>query len=318
MKRIFSSGALIALAAAATVGAAFSGTDARAQSYPSKPVTLVVPYKAGGSTETMARLLAKAMSNSLGQNVIVKTRPGGGGAVGATFVAGAPADGHTIMFTTISSLTFDPMVNKEIKYTTDSFKFPAGISEYQMAFVALPDKPFKTLAELVEYSKKNPGLNVADQGGMSRAFINYIAAKEGVKWTAIPTRGGGEMVPFLLGGKIDFAWSGGVHQKYGDKMIVLASMLSHRLAASPDVPSVQELYGISMPGAAVLAVPKDTPDDIVAKIEAAAKAAMDDADFTQVLEKLKFPKKFVSAADMKTQVKETLEGLKTVVEATQT
>ena len=317
MKRIFSSGALIALAAAVTVSAAFSGTDARAKSYPTKPVTLIVPYKAGGSTETMARLLAKAMSTSLGQNVIVKTRPGGGGAVGATFVAGAPADGHTIMFTTISSLTFDPMVNKEIKYTTDSFKFPAGISEYQMAFVALPDKPFKTLAELVEYSKKNPGLNVADQGGMSRAFINYIAAKEGVKWTAIPTRGGGEMVPFLLGGKIDFAWSGGVHQKYGDKMIVLASMLSHRLAASPDVPSVQELYGISMPGAAVLAGPKDTPDDIVAKIEAAATAAMDDADFTQVLEKLKFPKKFVSAADMKTQVKETLEGLKTVVEATQ-
>jgi tripartite-type tricarboxylate transporter receptor subunit TctC len=72
-----------------------------------------------------------------------------------------------------------------------------------------------------------------------------------------------------------------------------------------------------MPGAAVLAVPKDTPDDVVAKIEAAAKAAMDDADFTQVLEKLKFPKKFVSAEDMKTQVKETLEGLKTVVEATQ-
>jgi tripartite-type tricarboxylate transporter receptor subunit TctC len=317
MKRIFSSGALIALAAAVTAGAALLGADARAQSYPTKPVSLIVPFKAGGSTETMARLLAKAMSTSLGQNVIVKTRPGGGGAVGATFVAGAPADGHTIMFTTISSLTFDPMVNKEIKYTTDSFKFPAGISEYQMAFVALPDKPFKTLKELVEYSKKNPGLNVADQGGMSRAFINYIAAREGVKWTAIPTRGGGEMVPFLLGGKIDFAWSGGVHQKYGDKMIVLASMLSHRLAASPDVPSVQELYGISMPGAAILAVPKDTPDDIVAKIEAAAKAAMDDADFTQVLEKLKFPKKFVSTADMKAQVKETLEGLKTVVAATQ-
>ena len=89
---------------------------------------------------------------------------------------------------------------------------------------------------------------------VTRPAIAAIAAKEGVKWTAIPTRGGGEMVPFLLGGKIDFAWSGGVHQKYGDKMIVLASMLSHRLAASPDVPSVQELYGISMPGAAVLAV----------------------------------------------------------------
>jgi tripartite-type tricarboxylate transporter receptor subunit TctC len=138
-----------------------------------------------------------------------------------------------------------------------------------------------------------------------------------VKWTAIPTRGGGEMVPFLLGGKIDFAWSGGVHQKYGDKMIVLASMLSHRLAASPDVPSVQELYGISMPGAAILAVRKGTPDAVVAKIEAAAKTAMDDPDFTKVLEKLKFPKKFVSTADMVKLVADTVKGLKTVIEATQ-
>ena len=221
------------------------------------------------------------------------------------------------MFTTISSLTFDPMVNKQIKYSVDSFKFPAGVTEYQMAFVALPDKPYKTLKELVEYAKKNPGLNAADQGGMSRAFINYIAKKENVKWTAIPTRGGGEMVPFLLGGKIDFAWSGGVHQKYGDKMNVLASMLSHRLAAAPNAPSVQELYGISMPGAAVIGVPKDTPDAIVSKIEGAVKASMDDADFANVLGKLKFPKKFVSAADMKTLVSETVKGLKTVVEATQ-
>jgi tripartite-type tricarboxylate transporter receptor subunit TctC len=322
MKRILQFGSLRALSAVLafgvlSLGVASSANDALAETFPSKPVTMIVPFKAGGSTETMARLLAKAMSDSLGQNVIVQTRPGGGGAVGATHVAGAPADGYTIMFTTIASLTFDPMANKEIQYSADSFKYVAGVSEYQMAFVALPDRPYKTLAELIAYSKKNPGLNVADQGGMSRAFINYIAAKEGLKWTAIPTRGGGEMVPFLLGGKIDFAWSGGVHQKYGDKMVVLASMLSHRLAASPDAPSVKELYGISMPGAAVIAVPKDTPDDVVAKLEAAVKASMDDADFTAILEKLKFPKAFVSTADMKTLVADTVAGLKTVVEATQ-
>lgn len=277
---------------------------------------MIVPFKAGGSTETMARLLAKAMAKPLGKNVIVQTRPGGGGAVGATYVAQGSKDGHTIMFTTVSSLTYDPMVNKQIKYATDSFTYVAGVSEYQMAFVALPGKPYKTLKELVEYTKKNPGLNVADQGGMSRAFINFIAKKEGVKWTAIPTRGGGEMVPFLLGGKIDFAWSGGVHQKYGDKMVVLASMLSHRLAASPDAPSVQELYGISMPGAAVIAVAKGTPAAVVAKIEAAVKASMDDADFTKILGKLKFPKKFVGTADMEAEVKKIVAGLKTVVDAT--
>lgn len=316
MKNLARTSLLFGVAASMAFGATLFAGQANASSYPSKPVKLIVPFKAGGSTETMARLLGKAMSKSLGQNVIVQTRPGGGGAVGATFVSGSPADGYTILFTTIASLTYEPLANDQIKYTANSFKYPAGISEYQMAFVALPDKPYKTLAELVAYTKKNPGLNAADQGGMSRAFINYIAKKEGVEWTAIPTRGGGEMVPFLLGGKIDFAWSGGVHQKYGDKMNVLASMLSHRLAAAPDVPSVKELYGISMPGAAVLAVPKDTPDDIVAKIESAAKASMDDADFTKVLAKLKFPKKFVSTADMKVQVKETLAGLKTVIDAT--
>jgi tripartite-type tricarboxylate transporter receptor subunit TctC len=307
---------LAVLAIAGALAGITSSLPAHAADYPAKPVTMIVPYKAGGSTETMARLLAKAMGTALGQNVVVQTKPGGGGAVGATFVAQTHADGYTIMFTTISSLTFDPMVNKEIKYKTDSFKYVAGVTEYQMAFVGLPDKPYKTLKELVAYAKKNPGLNVADQGGMSRAFINYVAGKEGVKWTAIPTRGGGEMVPFLLGGKVDFAWSGGVHQKYGNKMIVLASMLSHRLAASPDVPSVQELYGISMPGAAVIAVPAATPDDVVAKIEGAVKAAMNDADFSGVLGKLKFPKKFVSTADMKKQVQETVKSLGTVVAAT--
>lgn len=317
MTRIHSFASILVAAGAAALAMTAQAGSSQAASYPTKPVTMIVPFKAGGSTETMARLLAQAMSKSLGQNVIVKTRPGGGGAVGATFIAQAPADGYNIMFTTISSLTYDPMVNKQIKYKADSFTYVAGVSEYQMAFVAVPGKPFKTLKELVAYTKKNPGLNVADQGGMSRAFINYIAKKEGIKWTAIPTRGGGEMVPFLLGGKIDFAWSGGVHQKYGDKMIVLASMLSHRLAASPDVPSVQELYGISMPGSAVIAVRKGTPDEIVAKIEAAVKASMDDPDFTKVLGKLKFPKMFVSTADMKDVVKKTVAGLKTVVDATQ-
>lgn len=303
---------ILALAAAtALVGV----SPAVAADFPSKPITLIVPYQAGGSTETMARLLAQAMGKALGGTVVVQTKPGGGGAVGATYVAGAPADGHTVMFTTISSLTYDPMVNKQIQYKTDSFKYVATVTEYQMALVALPDKPYKTLKELIEYSKKNPGLNVADQGGMSRAFINYVAKEEKLQWTAIPTRGGGEMVPFLLGNKVEFAWSGGVHQKYGDKMQVLASMLSHRLAAAPDAPSVQELYGISMPGAAVIAVPAATPDAIVAKLEAAVKASMDDPDFTQILQKLQFPKQFVGSAEMKKVVKDTVAGLKKVVAA---
>lgn len=306
-----------AIVLSASMVAVISMGAASAADYPSKPVKLIVPYKAGGSTETLARVFGKALGKALGNKVIVQTKPGGGGAVGATYVAKATADGYTLMLTTLTSVTFAPLTNKDIKYQTDSFRYIAAISQYQMAFVATPDKPYKSLKELIEYSKK-PGmsLNVADQSGISRAFINYVAKKEGVDWTAIPTRGGGEMVPFLLGGKIDFAWSGGVHQKYGDKMHVLASCLSDRLALAPDAPSFKELYGISMPGEMIIAGPAALPEDIVDKIEAAVKVAVDDADLAKIFDKLKFPKHFIGSEEMKNVVSDAVTNVKGVIAVT--
>lgn len=309
--------ALASLAAGALI--AFGGLAApavQAADYPNKPVTLVVPYKAGGSTETMAQVFSKALAKELGQKVIVKTRPGAGGAVGSTFVSKAAPDGYTIMFVAMAGLTWDPLTKEGLEFDLDSFRYIAGVTEYQMAFITTPDKPYGSLAELLQHSKAGNALNVADQGGISRAFINYIASQEGVDWTAIPTRGGGEMVPFLLGGKVDFAYSGGVHGKYGDKMLVLASCLSDRLAASPDAPSIKELYGISMPGNAVIVAPKGVPDNVAATLEAAIGRAMNDDDFADILGKLKFPKKFVTGADMQVVFDDVVSGLKRVVAAT--
>ena len=290
--------------------------SALAADYPAKPVTMIVPYKAGGSTETMAQVLSKALAKQLGGKVIVKTRPGGGGAVGATYVSKIKPDGYTIMFTTMTSVTSAPMLNPDLTYDYNSFTYIAGVTEYQMAFITTPDKPYKSFEELIEYSRKGNSLNVADQSGLSRLMINYIAKKEGLSWTAIPTRGGGEMVPFLLGGKVDFAWSGGVHQKYGDKMLVLASALSTRLKASPEAPSIKELYGVSMPGNALIAGPKGLPDDIVAKLEAAIKGALDDPDFEKILGKLKFPKAYLASDKMKVAVDEAVTVLEDVLSAT--
>jgi tripartite-type tricarboxylate transporter receptor subunit TctC len=289
---------------------------ATAAEYPSKPVTLVVPYKAGGSTETMAQVFSKALGRELDQKVIVKTRPGAGGAVGSTYVSKAAPDGYTIMFVALAGLTWDPLTKKGLEFDLDSFRYIAGVTEYQMAFISTPDQPYKSFAELIAYSKKGNALNVADQGGISKAFINYIAKKENIDWTPIPTRGGGEMVPFVLGGKVDFAYSGGVHGKYGDKMIVLASCLSGRLAASPEAPSIKESYGISMPGNAVIVAPKGTPDAVAMKLEGAIQRAMNDADFTKILGKLKFPKKFVDGQGMNSVFQEVVASLKQVVEAT--
>jgi tripartite-type tricarboxylate transporter receptor subunit TctC len=289
---------------------------AMAADYPTQPLTMIVPYKAGGSTETMARVLSKALSDELGQPVIVKTKPGAGGAVGATFTTQQANDGYTILFTTIHTLAYQPLANPDVTYTADDFSYIAGVTEGQFALVTTPDKPYTNLQELIEYAKANPGLNVADQGGISKTFVNYIAKREGLEWTAIPTRGGGEMVPFLLGGKVDLAYSGGLHQKYGEKMRVLASLLSHRLEANPDAPSVAELYGMSMPGDVVIVGPKGMDPVIVAQLESAVKAALDNPDFEKILGTIGFPKMFQSSAALSERIKVINQELTTVVDAT--
>ena len=299
--------------ALATVAASFAAGTAAA--YPDKPITLIVPYKAGGTTHTKSMVLSKALGKELGGTVVVKTRPGAGSAVGVTFLSKAKPDGHTIAYTDLGNLIWNPMTKKDVAYKVGDLRLIAGISEYQSALITTPDKPFKTLDELLAYSKTNP-VNVADMGGMSKVFLNYIAAKENVKWTAIPTRGGGEMVPFLLGGKIDFAFSGGIHQKHGEKMTVLASFLSDRLPTAPDAPSTKELYDIAMPGNSVIVAPAGLPDDIAMKIEAAVSASMDDPDFTKVLANIQFPKKFIPSAEISAFVAETYASLEEVLAAT--
>ena len=302
------------VAGAVALAGTMIAPEARAD-YPEKPVTLVVPYKAGGSTETMARLYSKALAAELGTKVIVRTRPGGGGAVGATEVAASAPDGYTLLFAATASLLWPPLAQK-VEFDLDSFTYVGQITEYQQAIVAKADAPFDTLQELVAHAKTN-SLNYADQSAMSRAYIDFIGSAEGVSWTGIPTKGGGEMVPFLLGGKIDFAWSGGIHNRYGEDMKVLASMNGTRLLASPDVPSIAELYGIAMPSQAVIVVPKGTPAEIVATLEAAVEKATTDADFADlVTNKLKFPVKFVGSQALSADIAETVAGLKTVVEKT--
>ena len=121
----------------------------------------------------------------------------------------------------------------------------------------------------------------------------------------------------ILGGKIDSAWSGGIHNRYPEKMKVIASMNPGPLLASPDVPSIIGKYGVSMPGQAVIVVPKGTPADVVAKLEVAVEGATKDADFRDlVLGKLKFPVTFIGSEEITSQIAETVKSLKVVIEKT--
>lgn len=296
------------------LSAIFTATPVIAE-YPEKPVTLLIPYKAGGSTETMARVYSIALGSALGQKVIVKTKPGAGGAIGATEVANAPADGYTLLFAAASTLLWPPLT-QDVEYDLDSFAYVGKITDYQQAIVAKADAPYDTLAELIEHAKTH-SLNYADQSSLSRKFIDFIGSEAGVSWTGIPTKGGGEMVPFLLGGKVDFAWSGGIHNRYGDKMKVVASMNGGRLLASPNTPSISETYGVSMPSQAVIVVPAGTPADVIATIESAMEKATHDTDFSDlVTNKLKFPVSYVGSAALTNDIGKVIEGLKLVMEKT--
>lgn len=309
--------ALLAFGAAGATALVAAGfvAPALAADYPSKPVTLVIPYRAGGSTETMGRIFSKALGKELGTKVIVRTRPGAGGAVGALEVSKKAPDGYNLLFAAAVSLLWHPLT-RSVGFDLDSFTYIGQITNYQQALIARQDAPFNTMKELLAHARTKR-LNYADQGPMQRAFVNFIGAREGVKWTGIPTKGGGEMVPFLLGGKVDFAWSGGIHQRFGDKMKVLLSFNSGRLAASPDVPSMQEQYGVSMPSQAVIVGPKGMDAAVVAKVEGAIQKAVGDKAFLDLLsKKLRFPATFVGHKGLTAQIQEVVVGMKRVIAAT--
>jgi len=305
-----------ALTGALTGAFAMASIGAAQAEYPDKPVTLIIPYKAGGSTETMGRVFAEALGDALGSQVIVRTRPGAGGAIGATEVAKAPADGYTLLFAASTAILWAPLT-QDVDYGPEDFTYISQITVYQQAIVARADAPFNTFEELIAHAKDNR-LNYADQGAVTKAFIDYLAKVEGVDWTGIPTKGGGEAMPFLLGGKVDFSYSGGVHSRYGDQMKVLMSLISERLAASPDVASIQELYGVAIPGQALIAGPAGLPADVVAKLEAAIAKAIEEPKFVElVTENLKFPIAYQNSADLTADIDRTNEGLKKVLEAIQ-
>ncbi|WP_160382486.1 tripartite tricarboxylate transporter substrate binding protein [Pseudooceanicola pacificus] len=287
----------------------------QAADFPAKPITMIVPYQAGGSIETMGRVFAEEMGGALGTKIILKTQPGAGGKIGTTAASKAAADGYTILFAPDLTVMWPPIA-EEVEYSLDSFDPIATVAETQMAIVASKKSGFKTLNDLIAASQGD-SLSYADQNAISRAYINFIAKKEGLDWIAVPTKGGGEMVPFLLGGKVDFAWSGGAHNRYLDDMVVLLGMTSEPLLASPDVPLMKDVYGVSMPAGASIWAPAGLPEDVRAALtEAAVTAAKSDAFVDLLVNKLSFPTAELTGDDLDAALSEVDANLRTVFEST--
>jgi tripartite-type tricarboxylate transporter receptor subunit TctC len=254
---------MLAGAAALTATAAHA-SRAAAQTYPSQNITLVVPFTPGGSTDILARLLGQRLEVALKYPVIVESRPGAGGSVGGTFAVN-PA--------LYPKLQYDPV---------KSFEPVSGIASVHNMLVVHPDVPAKTLQELIDYAKQNPGkLNYASGGIGSAAHIAMVALADraGISMTHVPYRGTAPAVTDLLGGRVQLTFTGAPnllqHVEAGAMRALAVSGLS-RLRGAPSVPTVAEsgFPGFEASQWYGIMVPAGTPKTVVDRLNTEIRTAM--------------------------------------------
>jgi tripartite-type tricarboxylate transporter receptor subunit TctC len=262
---------------------ALLSTPAAAQ-YPAKPITVIVPFAAGGPTDVIARLLGEPMSRTLGQPVIIENIGGAGGTIGMTRAAQAPPDGYTIAIGNMGTQSAAPALYPSLKYDPAKSFAQIGIVSYTpQAIVAKKATAAETLKEFIDYLRDNHAkLSYGHAGVGSIAHVAGLVfnAKFGFKPTLVPYRGTGPAIQDLVGGQLDYMVDQSLNvipQIKAGTIKVYAIAAPERLASLPDVPTTAE-GGTDFIFSAwnVMVAPKDTPADIVAKLTDALSKALDD------------------------------------------
>jgi len=271
-------------------GFGIAGTSpADAQSYPSRPVTLVVPFAPGGPTDTIARIIAERMRAPLGQPVVVENVTGAGGSIGVGRVVRAPADGYTVSVGNLSSHVFNGAIYTLQYDLLNDLEPVALLSSQPLMFVAKKSMPANDLKEFIAWLKANPGK--ASQGTPGAGTAAHIAGaflqiQTGTKFAFVPYRGTGPAMQDLVAGQIDFMIDTPTnslpHVRAGS-IKVYAVADRHRLDAAPDIPTVDEagLPGFYFAFWQALWVPKGTPKEIVGKLNAAVVETLADSNVRQ-------------------------------------
>ena len=265
---------------------------ARAQTWPSQTITLVVPFTPGGSTDILARLLGQKLTNALGQTVIIDSRPGAGGSIASAQVARAQPDGNTIIMGHIGTLSVNPSLYKNLPYDPiNSFAQISLIAKVHNVLVVNPAVPAHNVLELVAYAKQNPGkLNYASGGNGSAAHIATAAfmVATGTDLVHVPYRGTAPAVTDLLGGQIQLMMTGAPavlpHVAAGTLRPLGVSSLT-RLPAAPDIPPIAEA---GVPGFEAsqwygILAPAGTPRPIVDRFNHEIRVALASPEITEAL-----------------------------------
>ncbi|TAJ31957.1 MAG: tripartite tricarboxylate transporter substrate binding protein [Reyranella sp.] len=235
---------------AATLAAPAVISSARAQGFPNKQVRILIPYAPGGTSDILARLLQPHLQAALGQTVVVENRVGANGNIAVDMVAKSPPDGYTVVLTDLGNLTISPAVMKLPFDVAKDFNAVTVLAYSPHLLAANPDRPYKTVPELIAYAKANPDkLNYATAGLGSAPHLAgaLFAHSLGLKITFIPMKGGAEAIQQVVGGHADALFNGMIatlpHVKNG-KLRGLAVSSAKRSELAPDLPTVSEASGI--------------------------------------------------------------------------
>jgi tripartite-type tricarboxylate transporter receptor subunit TctC len=298
-----------ALAAAAIIGAA---TGAMAQSYPTKPITLIVPWPAGGSTDVAMRALAENASKHLGQPIVIDNKAGASGTLGpATMAATAKPDGYTIAQMPITVMRL-PLMQKVSWEAEKSFSYIVHLTGYTFGITTKADGPFKKWEDVVEYAKANPGkVTYATPGAGTSLHIGMeqIADAAGIKLTQVPFKGGAETGAAVLGGHTTLqadstGWKPLVE---AGQLRLLAIWTANRSKVWPEVPTLKELgYPFVFDSPFGIAGPKGMDPKIVQILHDAFKKAVEDPGVIATLERYDMVPRYLSTEDYNKAVKDVI------------
>ena len=271
----------IALAGAATLLA----TAAQSQTYPNRPITIIVPFGAGSATDTVSRIIAQPLGDALGQNIVVEDRPGADGAIAATYVARATPDGYTLLMASNSPLSAAPFLVKNVGYdAVKDFTPIARTGSYTLMLVVNPQLPVHSVADLVAYAKANPG-KLSFASGNTSGIVGGETLKRwaGIDMLHVPYKSTPPALTDVMDGRVSMMFADlttGLPHVRSHAVRALAVTRLKRSTLMPDLPTMDEagVEGFEMDSWCGLFGPANMPPEIVARLNAAMRQIIDDPD----------------------------------------
>jgi tripartite-type tricarboxylate transporter receptor subunit TctC len=300
-----------------------AGTGA-AQTYPDRPIKLIVPFPPGGPTDVMGRLVAQSLSTNIGQSVVVENRAGAGGTIGAKAVAGADPDGYTLLYGSTSTLAIAPALYKNLEYDpTKGFTPVAMVSDVPFVLVVGPRVPVKSVQELIAHAKANPGkLNFSSAGNGTPPHLTgeMFKAATGTDIVHIPYKGGAPSITDVMAGQVEMTFettSVLLSLIREGKLKALAVTSATRRPELPDVPTMIEsgLAGFRANSWTGVVGPAGLPASVVTKLNAAINDGLKSAAVKETFAKLGVEAKIGSPQDFATMISDEMQKWSAIVKS---